>query len=108
MGAPADAVAAAPRHVKDDLRELPRAFPTDDDFAKALRAIARRLPLLARHEAASPDHDLGGWHRIRFSSGVTSAADLRIIFRRTKAGVELRAFGHRHDPESVYRWASEG
>jgi hypothetical protein len=29
-------------------------------------------------------------------------ADLRIIFRPDGSGFELRAFGHRHEPESLY------
>jgi hypothetical protein len=114
VGAPADAireftqtladvpVVAVASHVRDDLFELRRAFASDDDFAAALRAVARRLRTLHVAGGEELDHDLAGWLRIKFSSTVVDRADLRIIFRKTSDGIELRAFGHRHDPESVY------
>jgi hypothetical protein len=79
-----------------------RAFPADDDFAAALRAVARRLRTLHLIEGVGLDRDLSGWLRAKFSSTVVDRADLRIIYRTDARGIELRAFGHRHDPESVY------
>ena len=114
MGSPADAIrefvralatlpiAAQPAHVKDDVADLRRAFPRDDDFAQALQSVTRRLRNLRPDEGLELDHELDGWWRVKFSSGIDERADLRIIFRPTKDGFELRAFGHRHDPASIY------
>jgi hypothetical protein len=114
VGAPADAIrefvrslahlpiAAKPHHVKDDVAELRRAFQSDEAFAQALRAVARRLRNLRTGDGAILNHDLDGWSRVKFSSGNVDYADLRIIFRQDRDGFELRAFGHRHEPESVY------
>ena len=114
MGAPADAireftrtlaeipVAAEPRHVKDDIAALRRALKEDADFARALRAVTQRLRHLRPGEGAELDHDLDGWWRMKFSSGIADYVDLRIIFCPVDDGFELRAFGHRHEPESVY------
>jgi hypothetical protein len=118
VGTPADAVrefmhalidmsiAAKPRHVKDDIVELRRAFPKDEDFSRALRAVTHHLRRLRPEEGNALDYDLRGWRRVKFPSGVTDYADLRLIFRPLKNGFELRAFGQRHDPESVYRRAT--
>jgi hypothetical protein len=114
VGEPADAIrefaraladekiAAVTSQVKADIAELRRAFPADDDFATALRAVSRRLRALAMARGSELDHDLAGWFRVKFSSTVVDDADLRIIYRSGPDGTELRAFGHRHDPESVY------
>jgi mRNA-degrading endonuclease YafQ of YafQ-DinJ toxin-antitoxin module len=115
VGAPADAIrefvrelvklpiVAQSSHVKDDIAELRRAYPQDDEFAQALRSVTRRLRNLRPDEGSELDHELDGWWRVKFSSGIDEQrADLRIIFRPTKDGFELRAFGHRHDPASIY------
>jgi hypothetical protein len=94
--------AAKPSYVKDDITELRRAFPDDGEFARALQAVTRRLRDLRPDDGAELDHDLEGWWRVKFSSGVRKGAELRIIFRPIEDGFELRAFGHRHDPESIY------
>jgi hypothetical protein len=69
-----------------------------------LRAVIARLSDLAG-AAFELDHDLAGWWRIKFRSGLADDADLRIVFRPDDDGFEVRAFGHRHYPESVYRRA---
>lgn len=114
MGAPADAVrelvralatlpiAAQPAQVRADLADLRRAFPRDDQFARAVRSVTRRLGSLRPDEGSELDHDLVGWWRVKFSSGIDERADLRIVFRPIKDGFELRAFGHRYDPTSIY------
>jgi hypothetical protein len=114
VGAPADAIRefvrtlaelrfrAKPHHMKDDVADLRRAFPSDSAFAQALRAVTNRLRNLRAGEGVELDHDLDGWSRVKFSSGAVDHADLRIIFRSDRDGFELRAFGHRHEPESVY------
>lgn len=94
-------------HVKADIAELRRAFPADEDFAAALRAISRRLRALPIADSSELDHDLAGWLRVKFSSTVADHADLRIVYRTVEDGTELRAFGHRHDPESVYYRATK-
>jgi hypothetical protein len=113
LGEPADAIrefvrtlvdlpiAAKPQHVKVDVAELRRAFQNDEEFARALRAVTRRLRNL-RTGGAQLKYDLDGWSRVKFSSGNVDHADLRIIFREGQGEFELRAFGHRHEPESVY------
>jgi len=95
-------IAADPAHVKDDVAALRRAFPRDDDFTRALQSVTRHLHNLRPDKVSELDHELAGWWRLKFSSGIDQRADLRIIFRPTKDGFELRAFGHRHDPASIY------
>lgn len=119
MGKPAEAIReftralgtlrirAKPRHLSDDISALRRVFQDDGNFAAALRSVTVQLPKLGTYEAKALQYDLDGWSRIRFSSAINCEADLRIIFRRTTTGVELRAFGHRHEPESVYLRATE-
>lgn len=115
MGAVADAireliatlgeagVEAKPRYVKDDIVELRAVFKDDLEFARALRSVSKNIGSLRSAKAIGLDHDLEGWWRIKFSSGNVDRADLRIIFRFSGDAIELRAFGHRHDPESIYR-----
>jgi hypothetical protein len=55
----------------------------------------------------SSNQDLVGWVRVKFSSAVVDHTDLRIIYRTGLDGTELRAFGHRRDPESVYNRAAK-
>jgi hypothetical protein len=90
----------------DDITELRRAFPRDEAFSSALRAVTHNLRRLRSEDGVELDHDLSEWRRIKFPSGITDYADLRIIFRPTEGGFELRAFGQRHDPESVYQRAA--
>lgn len=114
MGAPADAIreftqtlidtgiAAVASHVRVDIAAMRRAFPADDDFSAALRAVSRRLRSLRTVDGSDLDYTLIGWLRVKFSSTVVDHVDLRIIYRAGADGLELRAFGHRTYPESVY------
>ncbi len=114
MGAPADAIrefnqtltdmqiAAVVANVKADVAGMRRAFPADDDFAAALSSVSRRLRSLRVAHGTDLDHTLSGWLRVKLSSTVVDHADLRIIYRAGAEGIELRAFGHRRDPESIY------
>jgi hypothetical protein len=99
-------ITAAVAHIKADLAGLRRAYPADDDFAAALRAVSRRLRSLRIGDGIDLDSELTGWSRVKFSSTIVANA-VRIIFRPDTDGIELRAFGHRHDPESVYLRAAE-
>jgi len=102
-------IAANPRYVKDDITALRRAFPKDEEVSQALRAVTSHLRRLRRKTGTALDHDLNGWRRVKFSSGITDRTDLRIVFRPAEGGFELRAFGPRYDPESVYfKAASRG
>jgi hypothetical protein len=114
VGAPADAIRdlirtivstgilASPRYVKDDIIELRRVFPDDEQFARAIRSVTARLRALRKDEGVMLTHQLRTWRRVRFSSGVSDHADLRLIFRVKGRRIELGAFGHRGDPESIY------
>lgn len=100
MGAPADAI----REFLNALDEAGVAvYRGDLSFAKALRPVTAHVRQLRFAKATALDHDLDGWWRIKFSSRNVDRADLRIVCRVTVDSVELRAFGLRHDPESIYR-----
>jgi hypothetical protein len=88
--------------MKTDIAELRRAFPGDEHFAAALRSISSGLRSLQKAGGTELDRELTGWIRVKLSSTVVDRADLRIIYRAVPKGFELRAFGHRHDPDSVY------
>jgi hypothetical protein len=95
-------IVAKASHIRADLADLRRSFPADADFARALRAVTSQLRRLGVSEAGNLGYKLDGWSRLAFSSGNAARAELRVIFRAYAEGFELRAFGHRSDPESVY------
>jgi hypothetical protein len=103
---PDASIVAEIRYVQDDISALRRAFPKDNDFSQALRSVSRHLRRLRPDTGAELDYDLSGCRRIKFRSGMTDHADLRIIFRSVGSTFELRAFGARHEPESIYRRAA--
>ena len=101
------------RGVRDDLADLRAAFAKDDAaFASAVEATTEMLLVIVGDSTIGKDlqHRLTGWRRVRFPSRKGGHADLRTIFRanRNGSGVELRAFGHRNDPLSIYARALRG
>ncbi len=106
----AGGIGIVPAFAAQDLANVRRAYPNDDDFAFASVAIAKEI----RAALASPathgvpvEHDLSGWRRSKFGSREGLAANLRLVFRESKGGMEILAFGDREFPESVYYTAKD-
>jgi len=98
------------RYVRDDLSNLRLAFPRDDDgFATAVDATTHILNLIVNEPSIGKelDHRLAGSRRVKFPSRSGGFADLRIIYRvgRKSDRIQLRAFGHRSNPASIYATA---
>ena len=102
-------VLAEPAHVADDLANLRLAYPDDPAFAAAVGAVAGAIQtaLVQREQFGTClEHGLKSYYRAKFQSErkPKAAADLRLVFRpipQTNA-IEIIAFGHRFDPQSVY------
>jgi mRNA-degrading endonuclease RelE of RelBE toxin-antitoxin system len=99
------------RYVRDDLSNLRSVFPMDDEnFASAVDATTHMLDLLMSQPTIGKelDHKLVGWRRVKYPSRSGGFANLRIIYRVDKKTnrVELRAFGHRNNPVSIYSMAT--
>jgi len=100
-------VDADPTHVAEDIASLRRVFVGDAEFVAALAAVAHELQVAVRRpqtHGKQVHHALTGWRRCAFQSKRVpkAAADLRLVFRPKNGRIELRAFGHRRIPDSVY------
>jgi len=99
-------------YVAQDLANLRRAFPLDNEFAGAVLAVAKELLFALRAPAVHGTpitYALDGWRRSRFASGRSPVSDLRLIFRKRAydSGIEVLAFGHREIPDTVYHTAAQ-
>jgi hypothetical protein len=102
----ADGVAFVPAYVANDLAALRRAYPSDEHFAESVQAVATEI-LRARRDpgiGASTTHELNGWRRTKATS---ARIDIRLVFRASKSGIEILAFGDRSFPDSVYFFAAK-
>jgi hypothetical protein len=99
---------ADPEHVAADIEALRVAFPDPTDLVCAIIAVRAELMQAVRNPTSHGkelQHKQVGWRRSSFASqrNVRRPADLRLVFRPIEGGgIELRAFGHRFVPESVY------
>lgn len=101
-------ILADPRHLADDIFCLRQVFTNDSGFFSALHSIERELIIACRNPAVhgkALTHGYHGWRRCAFQSRRTQkhGADLRLVFRPLGSNaLELRAFGHRSLPDSLY------
>lgn len=96
-------------HVAEDLANLRLAYKNDAAFAAAVKAVAAAIQtaLVQRERFGTRlEHGLMGYYRAKFQSDrkPKAVADLRLVFRPVPKSdeIELVAFGHRFDPQSVY------
>ena len=100
-------IQVVPENVEDDIQSLRVAYSDDDHFCQALTAIGHEIIVALRDPqqyGKALGHAYEGWRRSKFQSEKESKreADLRLIFRATSGGIEVRAFGHRRLPNTVY------
>ncbi|TAM56312.1 hypothetical protein EPN52_14440 [bacterium] len=100
-------IVANPEHISDDIANLRLAYDQDDAYIAAIDAVAKEVLLVTREPGRGTDfqHAHTGWKRSKFQSCVrrNQRADLRLVYRVLGEGsIELRGFGHRHEPQSIY------
>lgn len=98
-------IKVVPKYVASDLYDLRRAYPNDEDFARAIDASAKEILLALRNpqdHGIELEHGLEGWRRSKFPTESGGEATLRLVFRPGAAGIEVLAFGDRDFPDSVY------
>ena len=96
-------------HVAQDLANLRLACDSDAAFAAAVKAVAAAIQTALVHRekfGMRLEYGLKGYYRARFQAErkPKAAADLRLVFRPVPQSedIEVVAFGHRFDPQSVY------
>jgi hypothetical protein len=98
-----------PAHLAEDLANLRLAYTEDAGFAAAIGAVAGAIQTaLAQREQFGTrlEYGLKRYYRAKFQAERKPkvAADLRLVFRPIPQTnqIEIIAFGHRFNPQSVY------
>ena len=95
-----------PRALADDVLLLARSFPDEDEFCLAAANTRRALEQCARGTVtpSALERSLEGWlsYHYQHSVGQGAPADMRIVYRTTAGGIEVKGFGHRWVPADVY------
>lgn len=94
----------------DDLAEdvvlMAVTWPDEVEFRKAAAATERALRQLvaAKVDSTPLKYGLEGWYSYHYqhSRGQGQRADMRIAYQPTKAGIRVRAFGHRDISSDFY------
>lgn len=100
-----------PRALAEDAALLAASFPDEVEFLKAVLATERAMADVAQGRVTTPAPLVGdhaGWNSYHYQHRVAQGqkADMRLEWRRTEAGVFVRAFGHRFVPADFYRRVS--
>lgn len=96
----------APEALVEDVVLLAKVWPDEQDFLAAVASSARALEQICSDKVTpSPlENDLSGWlsyhYQLRRRQGFP--ASLRIIYRPVSGGIEVKGFGHRFKPASIY------
>lgn len=101
-----EGIAMAHEALVEDVVLLAKVWPDENDFAAAVASSVRALSQSASGKV-TPDPlegDLEGWwsyhYQLRRAQG--EPAVLRVVFRRTDDRIEVKGFGHRFKPASIY------
>ena len=90
----------------EDAFLLSLAFTDEDDYLSAVANTIRALEQIVAQSVtpAQLKHGHRGWSCYHFQHKVEQGAraDMRIVFKRTEEGVQLRAYGHRNLPIDFY------
>ena len=93
-----------PQSLVADLLDLALCY--GDDFEAAVKNTRKAIEdvIADRVTASTLKYDLGGWNSYHCQSEVAQgkAADLRLAYRRTNAGIEVASFGNRREPSGFY------
>lgn len=90
----------------EDVVLLAKVWPDEEDFAAAVASSVRALSQVAANRVTPVplEADLAGWwshhYQLRRSQG--ESAVLRVVFRRNGNLAEIKGFGHRFKPASIY------
>jgi hypothetical protein len=91
----------------EDVELLSYVFADVDAFESAIVNTIKALKQLIERDvqASNLKYDLEDWQSYHFQHKVEQGAraDMRIIFRRTNTGIEVKAFGHRFIPKDIYQ-----
>ena len=100
-----------PDHLVEDVFLLSSAFGEQDEFEAAVAATIRAIGLFAgcRVTSSSLKYSFEGWRSFHYQHRVSQGgrADCRIVFKETKAGIEVKGFGHRSVPKDLYARMAE-
>lgn len=90
----------------EDVVLLAKVWPDEQDFAAAIASSIRALAQVAAGKVTPNPlkDDLAGWqsHRYQLRRAQGEPAVLRVVFRRAEDQVEIKGFGHRFKPASIY------
>lgn len=96
-----------PADVIADVVALVNVFPNEPDFDSAADNVFRSLILIRRKPQISGElkDNYAGYRSYHYQSkrGKKHPADLRTIYREENGVIYLHGFGHRHNPDSVYK-----
>lgn len=104
-----DGVGFDPNSLYDDVLALSQALPDPNEFRLAIAATRRALVQLSegRIEGTPLRFRLSEWRSLHYQHkrGRGQRADMRIVYRNLAdgVGIQVRGFGHRHDPQDIYR-----
>lgn len=101
-----EGVAMSYEALVEDIALLAKAWPDEQDFAAAVASSVCALDHVAKGKV-TPDplkDDLEGWwsHHCQLRRAQGEPAALRVVFRRIDSHVEVKGFGHRFKPASIY------
>jgi hypothetical protein len=96
-----------PDDLSEDVFLLGRAFKNEDEFNSAVAATVNALKKLAMDKVtpAELERNMRGFQSYHYQHKVEQGAraDMRIIFKRTDSGIEVKALGHRFIPQDIYK-----
>lgn len=101
-----EGISIAHEALVEDVVLLAKVWPDEHDFATAVASSVRALTQVAAGRV-TPDplkDDLEGWqsHHYQLRRAQGEQAVLRVVFRRVDGQVEVKGFGHRFKPASIY------
>lgn len=102
-----DGVFMDPADLAQDVFLLSRIYNDEDSFAAAVKrtAVAFANLLNGNVSVSELTRDYCGWSCYHYQPviGQGQKACLRVVFRRIDAGIDCMGFGHRYEPEDIYR-----
>lgn len=96
-----------PVSLAEDVLLLAASFPDEDEYAAAVLSTKRALQQIVAEEVttAQLERNFSGWESYHYQHkrAQGAAADMRLVFRRGREGVQVQGFGHRNIPVDIYR-----
>ena len=95
-------VQMSPQSLAEDAILLSYAFTMEEDYLAAVASTCRALSQIEQKLVTTVDlkYQFATWQCYHYQHKVAQGqrANMRIVFRRTKEGIQVRAFGHRRLP----------